>query len=575
MRSSVVALAAAALFVPSAAAQTQNLVFITNAPLTKTAFPGQAGNIGLGDTGSSRKVVVFDINDDGIDDVYFLNHAGRSEGLLNDGAGVFSRDLVVDPLYHATMGVGAKGVAVGDTDGDGDLDVYIATGPLAGVQTANLWLANKSVAGVTVFKDVSASQPLHNDHSYDAAFIDLAGQQHLLVANRGMEGAAVQRGANRLSINADGLGHFADLPAVDGTFNSDHPDEIFNSRDLVVADLDGDGLADVFVANAGAGGEPNQAFRQAGGALVGDGVAAFLAAPGDSYGAAVADFDADGLPDLVVANRASSTAGQANFLFRNASTAGDLEFQPIFGSAATATVTPSYDVAIGDLDEDGDLDLVVANNEATNEVFMNNQVERGVAAAAFFAQDPANLFTRIVDGRIQGSVGKTRSVAIAEFADYGPNANHQGAEVILANTHAVSNEFFRGMGKQFFDVGGGTEGHVRPRLDGAGFFSPFSGGALVLSGGETSLGLSVILLDVVPSAIPWAGGTLCINPASGTAVASPLFVLDGSGSAALVIPARQIPASMSGLLVYAQGLTRDEGLPWKRGLTNAISIVIQ
>lgn len=550
-----------------ASAQTQNLVFITNENVGNVVTPGQAGTIGDGsDSASTRKVLVFDIDDDGFEDVFFLNHGASSRGLMGDGTGVFVADgFPGDDIYSASASKGAKGIAIGDADGDGDMDAILASGPVGGVHQANVWLANVSV-NATNYIDVSGFQPPHVDHSYDASFLTLAGDMAVVVANRLGTGVT---GQNRLYIDSDANGVYETVAPAAGEFASDAPAEIWSSRALVVADLDGDGLDDVVVANAGNGGHPNQAFLQSGGALVAESVAGFASVAGNSYGVSLADLDADGLLDLLVANRQTAIVGELNQLFRNASTLGDLEFVAETLTVVDDASAPSYDVTFGDLDGDGDSDLIVANNDADNAVYMNNTVEDGVSAFS------AGGFTEIVDGLLQSNAGRTRSAVIAEFADYGPDGNHQGAEVVLANSIAGSNEFYRGMGKQFVDLGGATNGDINPNLRGNGFFSPTSGGALLITGGQTNASQSLLFMDVTPAAIPFGGGTLVVDPSSGTAFVSSKFQLGNDGSLELAIDEGDIPASMSGMQLFSQVLTRDEGLPTKRGLTNGLSIVIQ
>jgi hypothetical protein len=571
---SILSTSLAVLALGSAAmAQNQNLVFITNEAVGGTVDPS-AGVIGNGiDTDNTRKVLVFDIDFDGDEDVFFLNHNNTSQGLINDGSGVFTADTRGTVLYTATNGVGSKGAFASDVDGDGDMDVFVATGPVGGVQQNNLWLANISAPGpsVSAFFDVSGSEPVHTDHSYDAAALSLNGSRAIIVANR--TGAGVT-GQNRIYDDTNGDGVYLTVAPADGTFNSANGAEIRNCRDLIVGDFDGDGLDDVFVANAGNSNELNQIFRQSGASLVDDAVATFGLNPGNSYGAAAADLNADGLLDLAVSNRLTATTGQSNFLFQNTSSVGDVDFTAVAGTSVDGDSRASYDVTFGDVDGDGDSDVIVANNNDDNAVFMNNQVENGVAAANFFTQAAADMFSQISDGLLQDNGGRTRSAIIAEFGAYGPDANHQGSEVVLANAITGSNEFYRGMGKQFFDLGGATSGNITPTLEGDGFFSPTTGGSLVIANASANRP-AFLTMDIVNFNNPFNGGTQLVDLGSGTAFISGLFNLDGTGGLDLVVAAGDIPAAFSGTQLFVQVATEDLTLPGNFGITNGISLVIQ
>ena len=77
------------------------------------------------------------------------------------------------------------------------------------------------------------------------------------------------------------------------------------------------------------------------------------------------DIDQDGDDDLFVAN----AYGTCNALYRNN---GGGSFSLLSASAVCTPVNNSYGGAWGDFDNDGDLDLYVANNGAQNEFYQND-----------------------------------------------------------------------------------------------------------------------------------------------------------------------------------------------------------
>ncbi|MFN2196611.1 MAG: fibronectin type III domain-containing protein [Anaerolineales bacterium] len=123
------------------------------------------------------------------------------------------------------------------------------------------------------------------------------------------------------------------------------------SQAVTLGDLDGDGDLDVFVANGGEGvldGQPDEIW-------INDGSGIFTNSgqrlgSQSSYGAALGDVYQDGLIDIFVAgyhdgNRVWLNDGRGNFTLSS----------PGFG------IENSTDVALGDIDGDGDLDALVAN----------------------------------------------------------------------------------------------------------------------------------------------------------------------------------------------------------------------
>ena len=149
------------------------------------------------------------------------------------------------------------------------------------------------------------------------------------------------------------------------------------------ADYDGDGVLDLVVTNLDF--EMFSLFRGLGGRLfnyatpesgIGSATLPFV-----GFGAVFLDADNDGLLDLVFANghmldnparfRAGASHAQRNLLFRNI---GGRRFADVTPSAGSgfALEKVSRGLAAGDIDNDGDMDLLVTNNGQTADLLRND-----------------------------------------------------------------------------------------------------------------------------------------------------------------------------------------------------------
>ncbi|MEM7307832.1 MAG: FG-GAP-like repeat-containing protein [Planctomycetota bacterium] len=308
----------------------------------------------------SRAVALADLDGDADLDAFVGNQTkifglatlAEDRVLKNDGFGVLSHA----PGALPALDQDTRSVVLADFDGDADVDAFVGTGAISGdpyglsLGTQNRLLVN---AGTATFTDATAQLPAEIDSVSEGAAGDLDGDGDLdlLVATRPYSvccGYPVDN-ANRLYLN-DGAGLFTarhgNLPAT-GTSEA--------STAAALGDVDADGDLDALI------GTSNGLDHL----YLNDGAAGFvdatgnLPAIGDSDDLALGDADGDGDLDLALyGDELRLYLGDGAGLF----TAG--------GSFPTG-LPSGNELLWSDLDGDQDLDLVLASSDE-NQVLLND-----------------------------------------------------------------------------------------------------------------------------------------------------------------------------------------------------------
>lgn len=340
-------------------------------------------------------VAVFDYDRDGLLDAFFTNGCrlplslgdrdSRCEVFRNRGGMRFER--ASGPSLLLQFGY-MHGCAVGDYDADGFDDLYVtAYGPDA------FWRNN----GDGTFGDVAAAVGIAAPQwGSSAAFgdLDLDGDLDLYVANyldesdespklcpnpKSPDGyeqcpPSVFRGVDDLLFLSDGEGRFADATAAAGIAGTEG-----KGLGVLIADLGGDPRPEIFVANDGeanflfvpaeaAGGDTAPArFEERG---LTSGVALNEAGYAQAnMGIAAGDYDADGRTDLFVTH----FFGDTNTLYDNR---GGLAFDDATRSSRLGVMSRGrlgWGAVFFDPDNDGRLDLIVANGHVDDRTFLSHE----------------------------------------------------------------------------------------------------------------------------------------------------------------------------------------------------------
>jgi enediyne biosynthesis protein E4 len=257
----------------------------------------------------------------------------------------------LEPDHVVVLGVKGPGQAWADVDGDGWLELLT----VGGMVPSQLWrnLGNGSFE----------LSPLLGPH---AAVLDTIGATFADYDNDGDPDLYILRYGPNLLLRNDGPLGFTDVSEAAGVAYDGRP------ASAAWGDYDGDSWLDLYVADGG--GEADVFYHNEGNGTFTE-VTHLLPAAGEyaTYGVTFADFDGDGDPDLYVAN--DKKVG--NDMWRNDGPGcGGWCFTDVGAAWSAESKVDSMGVAVGDIDNDLDLDLSVTDNHRHN-ILVNMLAETG------------------------------------------------------------------------------------------------------------------------------------------------------------------------------------------------------
>lgn len=356
-------------------------------------------------TDSLRGLAVGDVDNDGDLDIFLACDGGPNTVWLNDGKAKFS---VSEQQFESSR---SAQVALADFDGDGDLDAWI--GKLNPHDDA-VWIND----GKGRFTDSGQLLGKERVWGVNAGDVDGDGDIDVLVATGG-------KARNSLWLN-DGKAQFT------------RSDQVFSETDasnwFEIGDLNGDGANDLF----------QTCYAGTDRVWLNDGTGQFTETgqqlPNiNSKRARFADLDEDGDLDVVV----TGLNNDPNYVMLNDGSGHFVERVQWFGHST------SNGLALGDLDGDGDLDAFVANgSDQPNRIWINTAVDEPAVSLGFLPSEhvtPKETTAQFVDSGQEFDPDDSTAVAAGDLDGDG------NVDVIVTRNDA-SNQVWLNDGLGYFSI---------------------------------------------------------------------------------------------------------------------------
>ena len=357
----------------------QNELFINNGNLT---FTEKAEEYGLDDKGYSTHAAFFDYDNDGDLDCYLLNNSykggfritsiGKDQRPVRDSVGgdkffrnengIFKDISEEAGIYGSIIGFGL-GVTVGDVNNDGWMDIYVSNdfferdylyiNQKNGTFSEELENQIRSISAASMGADMA---DINNDGYSEIFVTEMLPKRHDRRVSKAVfdswdkyqfslnQGYYHQFNRNVLQLNNQD-GSFSDISRITGLDATDW------SWGALIFDMNNDGYKDIFVANG--------IYKD----LLDQDYVNFLANP--SIVSNIIKSEKEPIKKLI---DMIPTEPLSNFAFKNM---GNLSFENSTKEFGLDMLTYSNGSAYGDLDNDGDLDLIINNVNMDANIYEN------------------------------------------------------------------------------------------------------------------------------------------------------------------------------------------------------------